>query len=669
MRRIAGLSMLFLLMLASSASARLWYVTPDGTGQVINIQAGIDSCGSGDTVLVAPGLFRGDGNRDLDFKGKAILVISELRYDPMIVDSTMIDCESTTEALHRGFWFHSGETNASVLEGLVVMNGGDYWSAFAGGGILCDSTSCPTLRYNAIRNCKGSHGGGMYCSHSSSPVIVHNDISSSSAHAAGCGIYCVGSSPLIAHNRIHNNYASMGTYGGGIYCKSSSAVIDENDIYRNDVDFALGAGICCDSCPSITVSNNRVYSNANGDGGGGGIAVLHSSISITGNEIHGNSSAGGGGIWGLGSTLTIADNKFYGNIASYGSGSAVSCDGSRTTMVRNRVHDNGTEGVFYTIILARSLSSIVSDNVINDNADGGIWYDGVPTTVISNDSLVNNGKFGIATSSSIAIRNNTLMNNALGGISCSNSSPSLEDNLIVNGYQSWMPSVGISCKSSSPAISNNTITSNSQGSGYGVSIDSLSHPLLLNDIILDNEFGIITETDTFTVMCCDVFNNGGGNYMGTPDQTGVNDNISEDPLFCPEGYPEYTLHSNSPCSPYINHNCGLIGAKPVGCSQTGSEGYKELASTYSLGQNYPNPFNPGTRITFDLKSTVPVSLKVYDVDGRLVRTLIDEKRDSGIHEVAWDGKDDHAREVASGIYFYRLNAGSFSETKKMVLLR
>ncbi len=93
------------------------------------------------------------------------------------------------------------------------------------------------------------------------------------------------------------------------------------------------------------------------------------------------------------------------------------------------------------------------------------------------------------------------------------------------------------------------------------------------------------------------------------------------------------------------------------------------AARFALHQNLPNPFNPSTRVAFELGEPCRTTLFVYDVSGKLVRTLIDETLPAGAHDVEWDGRDGAGRRCASGIYFYRLRAGSFAETKKMVLLR
>jgi len=95
----------------------------------------------------------------------------------------------------------------------------------------------------------------------------------------------------------------------------------------------------------------------------------------------------------------------------------------------------------------------------------------------------------------------------------------------------------------------------------------------------------------------------------------------------------------------------------------------EAPKAHALGQNYPNPFNPTTRIAFSLSEAAFVNLRVYDVKGREVRALASGAFAAGEHAATWDGKDNFGKSVASGIYFYRLQAGEFKQVKKMVLLR
>ena len=93
------------------------------------------------------------------------------------------------------------------------------------------------------------------------------------------------------------------------------------------------------------------------------------------------------------------------------------------------------------------------------------------------------------------------------------------------------------------------------------------------------------------------------------------------------------------------------------------------AATTRLEQNSPNPFNPQTAIRFTLDAKQDVTLAVYDVNGRLVRMLASGTRDVGTHSITWDGRNNAGATVSSGVYFYRLNAGKFSQTKKMVMLK
>jgi hypothetical protein len=90
---------------------------------------------------------------------------------------------------------------------------------------------------------------------------------------------------------------------------------------------------------------------------------------------------------------------------------------------------------------------------------------------------------------------------------------------------------------------------------------------------------------------------------------------------------------------------------------------------FSLEQNYPNPFNPSTEIRFELPRAVHVKLSVYNVKGELIAALVDRRMTEGRKEVTWTAKDNGGRSVSSGIYFYRLAAGGFVQTRKMVLLR
>ena len=103
----------------------------------------------------------------------------------------------------------------------------------------------------------------------------------------------------------------------------------------------------------------------------------------------------------------------------------------------------------------------------------------------------------------------------------------------------------------------------------------------------------------------------------------------------------------------------------------GKQARAALPRAFTLSRNAPNPFNPSTTISYSIAEGTAshVSLKVYDLRGRLVTTLVDEVSEAGNYTVNWDGRNKIGRQVASGVYFYRLGAGDFIQTRKMVLLK
>jgi hypothetical protein len=114
----------------------------------------------------------------------------------------------------------------------------------------------------------------------------------------------------------------------------------------------------------------------------------------------------------------------------------------------------------------------------------------------------------------------------------------------------------------------------------------------------------------------------------------------------------------------------------VNFTETGVEDNPDEESSptdFHLSQNYPNPFNPATRIRYTVgtKQTqpVPVSLKIYNVLGQLVRTLVDEEKAAGSHRVTWDGRDDGGQKLSSGVYLYRLEIENLRVSRRMLLLK
>ena len=163
---------MLMILCAAPVFATTIIVDDDGPADFNNIQAAIDSAVDGDEVVLADGVYRGAGNRDIDFKGKAITIRS--LNGPQ---QTIIDCEGSVSEQHRGIYFHSGENYSSVLDGVQIING---CIDGKGGAILCIDNSNPLIK-NCIfkRNKSKSTGnnymriGGAMANISSSPIVFN----------------------------------------------------------------------------------------------------------------------------------------------------------------------------------------------------------------------------------------------------------------------------------------------------------------------------------------------------------------------------------------------------------------------------------------------------------------------------------------------------------------
>ncbi len=96
---------------------------------------------------------------------------------------------------------------------------------------------------------------------------------------------------------------------------------------------------------------------------------------------------------------------------------------------------------------------------------------------------------------------------------------------------------------------------------------------------------------------------------------------------------------------------------------------QQLPKSYELAQNYPNPFNPTTEIEFTLPKASQVNIQVFNILGQAVRSLIDDRFGPGVHRVRFDGRNDQGQPLATGIYFYRMTAGDYRQSRKMMLLK
>ena len=228
---------------------------------------------------------------------------------------------------------------------------------------------------------------------------------------------------------------------------------------------------------------------------------------------------------------------------------------------------------------------------------------------------------------------------------------------------------------SSPVIRNSTLVRNSANEGGGIWCVANCFPVMENTLVALSTHGdgvFVYDNPNVPSMialtCCDIFGNQGANYGGVIlDQTGVNGNISANPLFCDAAQNDFRLDAASPCMPQ-NNECGVqIGALPVGCPAAGVAGgtIPTVAPVCA-----PNPFRGQTTLTFRVSAPAEVSVQIFDAAGRAVRELIAGRACvAGQQSVTWNGRDDPGQSLPAGIYLYRVRTGESVSTGAMHLIR
>ncbi len=107
----------------------------------------------------------------------------------------------------------------------------------------------------------------------------------------------------------------------------------------------------------------------------------------------------------------------------------------------------------------------------------------------------------------------------------------------------------------------------------------------------------------------------------------------------------------------------------IGAGSTAVAPIDPMAASYTLLENFPNPFNPTTTIRYNMPTPGMVTLKVFDINGRLVNTLVNGQNPEGLHRITWDGTDVNGNQVSTGIYFYQIDTPHQHQTQKMVLIK
>lgn len=219
--RTSTVSLVSFLIWAISCSARTICVDANGTGDYPTIQAAIDDANDGDVVVVQPGTYTGDGNRDIDFHGKMITVRSTDPNDPNIVAATIIDCQSKG----CGFRFFGGQAN-TILAGLTITNG---YIRGCGAAIYCWLSSPTISKCRIIGNSAADgEGGAIACDAGAEPTIIGCTILRNSANYGG-GIHSSYSYPKIINSVVaENTGGGISAHGGHLevdHCTITNSII------------------------------------------------------------------------------------------------------------------------------------------------------------------------------------------------------------------------------------------------------------------------------------------------------------------------------------------------------------------------------------------------------------------------------------------------------------
>jgi hypothetical protein len=397
------------------------------------------------------------------------------------------------------------------------------------------------------------------------------------------------------------------------------------------------------------------------------------------------SNENGGGMYISSSSPTLANLIILDNYAAYNGGG---------------VYNTNSSSSFSNVIFESNEADIGGGMTITSaGSDGAVLVD---VSFIDNEAGTAGGGL-VTTFSSPTLENVTFIGNSAtwgGGLRTAQGSSSTVTNAIFIGNTTGSGGGGgglCTSQDGVPVLTNVTFHGNSSNLGGGIAAYTGS-PELVNVIMwgdsaitdgdeIYNDSGASPDISYSLVEGC---GGSGGGWVPSFGTDGGG-NIDQDPRF-KIGHasdPPLSLWSSSPAinmgdnsaipggittdiagDPRIYDGIVDMGAYEYqGYSTDVEEDVPEVPKTFALYQNSPNPFNPTTMIRFDLPRAVHVKLCVYNVKGELVSTIVDRQMSEGQKEISWAARDNRGIQISSGIYFYRLIAGDFIETRKMVVLR
>ena len=310
-----------------AATATVIRIDCNGGGDYSTIQGAINNASDGDTLLVAPGVYVGDWNRNIDTRGLSLLIVSE--EGP---ENTIIDVEDEPK---YGFLFNDGEGPDTIVDGFTITR------TYQMSGVRCRFGSSPTVRDCIITACYNIAGGGISCKEGSSPAFQDCVISNNSTVGEGAGVYCWDScSPVFERCIFEAN--SAGSWGGAVCLSYYCAPLFVDCIFAGNTGVLRGGGVYC-TYHSSPVFSGCVFSDNEAPSGGGLQVRDYSSVAIGNCLFSGNyaSNQGGGLQCGL-SDVSITNSTFVGNGSVYGA--VLFVDTNASVEIQNSIIAFSTEG-------------------------------------------------------------------------------------------------------------------------------------------------------------------------------------------------------------------------------------------------------------------------------------------------------------------------------------
>ena len=312
--------------------------------------------------------------------------------------------------------------------------------------------------------------------------------------------------------------------------------------------------------------------------------------------------------------------------------------------------------------IVKSLAGPERTILRSDGTGDVVTFNYLDSTAVLDGFTISGGERGVCFERGGGIVRNCIITRNKDGLYSIGSyvydSPIIEHNLIINNSR-----LAMDTNNSFALLNKNTLVNNAAGvKGYGYYSPS---PLIINCILWNNHDDLV-ETGSAVYSCIQNGDPGEGNIHSNPtfvDPDNGDYHLTETSPCIDAGYPDEAF--NDPDGSRADMGAFYCATG----SRVGDERSGLLPDKYHLGCNFPNPFNSQTVIEYQLPKDTRIRLEIFNIRGELIKVLKHELEPAGVYQIIWDGRDEYGKTVAGGLYVYRLNAGGFSKTEKMILLK